>query len=129
MKITNTAFSVALLLYIEAGGESELGIKYVASVIHNRAQSRNLSVREVISQHAQFSGWTKKLRRRKYEEAQNEGGDKWELCKRIAGDMAAGRFLPVTNANHYYNPRLASPSWGRKMAGVKIVGRHKFGRL
>ena len=127
--MTTTALTIALALYIEAAGEPELGIRYVASVLHNRANERNLTYRQVIAQKKQISGWTKAKRRIKYDEARYEGRNKWELCKRIGTDMAAGRFLPITNATHFYNPRLANPSWGRKLVGVKVVGNHKFGRL
>lgn len=124
-----TALSLALIIYIEAAGEPDLGIKYVASVIHNRKQERGLSYRQVISQPHQFSGWTHDIRRNKYYEAVEEGGRKWKLCQQLAEQMVAGSFKPLINANHYYNPALASPSWGRKLAGVKIIGNHKFGKL
>ena len=52
-----------------------------------------------------------------------------EKLKQIAKQMLNNNFKPIINSNHYYNPKLASPSWGNKMKNVKYIGNHKFGIL
>ena len=126
-----TATALALLLYIEAAGEPVDGIHAVASVVHNRAVESGRDYKAVINAPKQFSGWRKGIRRRAYNEAMttHQGFAKWEECMRIAQSMVAGEFRPSVTANHYYNPRLCTPPWGHLLADVKMIGRHKFGRL
>lgn len=115
---------VAWTLWAEARGESFRGKCAVASVIVTRAQERKLSLVQVCKQRKQFSCW-------------NSGGPKeypwgnkmWEQCLLISRDMHRGTFKRMGTWNHYYNPRLACPSWGNKMSNIKHVGNHKFGRL
>lgn len=41
----------------------------------------------------------------------------------------ASNVAPSVNASHYYNPEVATPSWGAGLIGAQQVGDHRFGRL
>lgn len=117
---------IARTLYAEARGESEAGIRAVASVIWNRAGSGSRArsperLAEVCLRPYQFSAW-------------NNGrippkgsGMAWKMCEKIAREMISGGFSPGISARHYYAPkRLASPpAWARGRRSFDI-GNHRF---
>lgn len=117
-------------IYDEARGESSEGRYAVASVIWNRAHQKRwskLGLVGVCLQRMQFSGWNKgylniQIINKKQQQI-------WDECKQIAKQMLNNNFKPIINSNHYYNPKLASPSWGNKMKNIKYIGNHKFGIL
>jgi len=125
------AFIIALMLYAEAGGEPVEGIHAVASVLHNRAVERGEDYGQVLARRRHWSGLSKKRRREAWDEARftAPGRAKWKICMEIARTMLAGTFVPSIDANHFYNPRLATPPWGHLLANVQYIGNHKFGKL
>lgn len=116
---------IALTLFGEARGETHQGKVAVASVIYNRAKERGVTMTAVCLQPKQFSCWGDEMLINKV----HGSLDAWFDCVIIAQAMTDGSFQPVLNANHYYNPDLASPSWGDLLEEVAVIGRHRFGRL
>jgi len=117
---------IACTLFYEAGGESLQGKQAVASVIYNRAQDNSGDIRKVILKPKQFSCWNIRKTKQRTKLPQ---GRAWNDCQKIAGKIVAGTFKPTISANHYYNPSLCSPSWGKALRGKVTVGNHTFGEL
>ena len=120
-------YIVARTIYLEAGGESDDGKLAVASVIYNRANGDVDKLVEVCLKPRQFSCWNGGIKDKKIFNRLDRRA--FRRCVKISEDMHGGKFIATTNANHYYNPRFASPEWGKKMKNVIIIGNHKFGEL
>lgn len=126
--------TIAKTIYSEAAGEQFRGKLAVASVIWNRVYGDNasaiwkrLGLDGVCKQDKQFSGWNNgeiKITLRNPKDA-----EAWEESVNIAKTMVNNTFKPIISSTHYYNPNKASPSWGRKLTNVIIIGRHKFGEI
>ena len=138
--VYKTVNIIARTLYAEAREDGIAGYKNVATVIYNRAKGNMTDFVNVIKTHGQFSCWNKMTN----EEWSPEKFDPrvpastvnnaknawlWEEAKTIAVSMLKRTFKPLGNANHYYNPDKASPTWGPKLKNVRTVGHHKFGYL
>ena len=124
---------LAICLMLEAGGEPHTGKLAVASVIWNRAEGKAAKVEMVLTRRKQFSCLNKG---KEYAAANakrmgqgNIGMTAWLDCVLIAERIMSGTFKPTITANHYYNPSLCSPSWGKALRGKVIVGLHVFGSL
>ena len=112
-------------LYFECRGESIPGRLAVASVIWNRAKAKCISLDAVCLAPKQFSC--------------NNGGVKTprptslldrealEFFEGVAGQMVTGTFQPTTGADHYFNPALCNPAWGRYLKNREKIGNHVFG--
>ena len=117
---------VADTLYLEARGEGEAGLRAVASVIYNRAKRSGKTCEAVCLAPKQFSCWignapkTLKI-------APKNGFDRraYRLCQSIEAELLTGKFEPLGDWTHYYNPALCAPKWARGVAKVKI-GNHNF---
>lgn len=124
---------VAKTIYTEAAGESYDGKRAIATVILNRSKQKrwsNKTLSEICREKFQFSGWNKGEPTIKINNPIDQKA--WDESVKIAKELVYGNFKPVTeigSANHYYNPKKASPSWGNKMTEVKVFGNHKFGIL
>lgn len=127
---TASANEVARVIYNEARGEGERGMRAVATVIHNRTlrspqtsgSGRNAGLLKVISAPHQFCGYRPKL------SVADLASPEYALALQIANELAGRRFEPLGTWTHFYNPALASPRWGNSMEDVEIIGNHKFGR-
>lgn len=132
IKITKSSSDldiIAATIFDEAKGEKTIGRKAVASVIQNRSKwkkYKNNPVNVCIAK-LQFSGWNKGYI--KIDLKSKEHQKIWKECKEIAKQIIENKFTPITKANHYYNPKLANPKWGKLMKNVEIIGNHKFGVL
>ena len=119
---------VAATLYTEASGESKDGKLAVASVIVNRSKERKKSLKDICLQKSQFSYWngrnTVKIKIKNSLDKKS-----WNECYNIAKQMVDGEFKPTINSNHYYNPYISNPYWGKQLTQVKMIGKHRFGRL
>jgi len=124
---------LAKTIYTEARGESYKGKLAVATIIWNRANNntwRKLGLSGVCLQKKQFSGWNNgepRIKINTYLE-QKAWNDSLELAK----SMVDNTFRPLAalkDSTYYYNPKKATPSWGKKLKNIKFVGNHKFGKL
>lgn len=123
---------VAETIWREARGEDLNGRLAVASVIVNRMKERKLSASGVCLQRKQFSCWNGVDASGKPWTGKNLTNNElgvWIECVRIAGEIVRSEFKPIGNWNHYYNPKLCNPSWGRTMESVSTIGNHLFGRV
>ena len=141
MSKANTVNALAQVLWKEARGEGEDGIKAVASVIFNRSGGDPQWMIDVIKMRKQFSclndyigGWTDATYRwfnpslSQLKDAKNQ--EIWEFCKNIALQLVDKNFKStIGNRNVYANPAKADKknveSW-IKDCDLQI-GKHKFG--
>ena len=123
---------ISYTLYAEARGESFLGKKAVAAVIHTRSRQLQLPMPRVCQQENQFSCWNT-LADVPSSYASGAGlrqadikarSDCYALAWLLAGGYAKWDYL-----THFYNPKKASPAWRREMKGVKTIGNHVFGYI
>jgi len=111
----------------EAAGESFEGQVAVAEVIRNRADLGGWwgnTPEEVCLKRWQFSFWNDRWLASRWL-GRNKGalevaGRAWEASD--GSNLTGG-------ATHYYNPRLASPSWASKLRNRVTIGNHVFGRV
>ena len=119
---------LALTLWGEARSEGEAGIRAVASVIYTRAKGSPERFKAVCFAPKQFSCWNGKRGEKLYKSAPQ--GEAWEICKKVAGELADGRFTPSNSATHYMTIRLYDsprrPKWADKMVPEVVVGGHVF---
>ena len=116
---------IATTLYLEARGEKELGIRAVATVIHNRAKARATSHEEVCTARHQFSCWNGGIYSPKIPMF-GPDAKAWKLCLSIERELLDCRFIPLDGWNHYYASSMAiPPAWARASIGCEI-GRHVF---
>ena len=143
MSKINVVNAVAQVLWKEARGEGEDGIKAVASVILNRTGNDPTYIIDVIKMKKQFSclndyigGWTDKSYKwynPDVKELKNSSSNAtWEFCKKIAQQLVSKQFKStIGNRNVYANDKLDDQSnldsWGKK-CDLK-VGNHRFGYL
>lgn len=143
MTKTNVVNAVAQVLWKEARGEGEDGLKAVGSVIINRTGNDPAYTIAVLKQREQFSclndytgGWTDKTYRwfnPSVNELKNpESASIWKFCKDLALQIVDGKFKStIGNRNSYLNMKKASKksvdSWGKKCD--LTIGHHKFGYL
>ena len=111
---------VANTLMREAGGEGEIGMRAVATVIHNRAGGDWQQFAAVIKQANQFAYILPQS---------HKHGEAWVNANRIACEMVSGQFQPVGGWTHFYNPRRTDPGWGYSLQAVTNIGKHRFGEL
>ena len=116
---------VASTLWLESRGEGKRGIKAVASVIWTRAQKTEAHPQDVCLRPNQFGCWAEFRPIRTPYGA--EGTDLWDYCVKLAKELQQGTFTPLFKATHYYNPRVCTPYWAKKMKIVTRIGNHVFG--
>jgi len=113
---------IAATLILEAGGERAPGaMEAVYEVIHNRAQNRNRSERDIVLQRLQFSCWNNVERRMsllEHARRHRHWNDALNIVKQ-----------PITNytkgADHYHNTSV-NPSWNQRLTKTTQIGNHIF---
>ena len=116
---------VANTLYFEARSESEQGLRTVATVIYNRAQNTGKTFEAVCLQPFQFSCWNAS-KTRKITPKTRSDAEAYNLCLAIEKELLTGKFEPLGEWTHYYNPRLCSPNWARDGQNKTQIGNHIF---
>jgi hypothetical protein len=124
---------VAATIWLEARGEKEIGMKYVACVIKNRAKLKSKTPEEICLAKWQFSCWNSnpnyvdiKLRSSK-----DVATWRWlvnDVQESVKADNAAVSLANLTEATHYLNPRRLNklPSWANTNTYLTSVGNHDF---
>lgn len=123
---------LACTLMAETSGEGYMGRRAVASVIVTRSVERKIPATQVCLQRKQFSCWGTgdekfDAMERRIEGWRAESPEAWGHCMELAVDIQNGNFIPTIYVNHYYNPKLCSPSWATKLTHKKTIGNHVFG--
>ncbi len=103
-------------LFMEARGETLKGKRGVMDVVLHRAEEQSVSWCSVVKAKGQFP-WAKKTH------MMHES--KW---KGIYSETIAHKPVLAREYKFFYNPRIASPSWAKKMA-CRDIGRHRFCKL
>lgn len=127
-------YYLAEALYFEARSESDESQHWIASVILNRREQIRYpnTIKEVVHEYkirkgrkiCQFSYYCdgksdEMVDREEYKRAWINAG--WALSGLLED--------PTDGADHYYNPKLASPKWGPLLEDVMVSGNHVFGKL
>lgn len=125
---------IAYTIAAESIGEGPQGQTAVASVMFKRSQERAIPITQVCLQPAQFSCWPKggekfRIMEGRAKKWATESPKSWRHCVELAKRLNEGRFVPVGRFDHYYNPRLCSPSWAKYLKGRVKIGNHVFGRI
>lgn len=125
---------IATCLFREARGEGVEGMNHVASVIWNSTyewEEKGQGCALEVLRPGRFDSM-KGFDTSTADIPEQKGSDDekaWKHCVATAAAMVRGKFKPINNANHYYNPDKASPSWGPRLVDTVKVGHHLFGRL
>ena len=131
LKSTHTEYTLARIIFAEAAGEPYKGKVAVGCVIRNRVKDRRWpnTYESVIHQHSQFSGVNSPLWHlfaADYRLTQKEEAVK-QQCLEIAKRIISNEQPDITaGANHFYNPKKATPSWSKRMRVTRIIGNHIF---
>ncbi len=114
----------------EAGNQKKEGLYGVGYNILNRVGSDKYpnTIKEVVLQRGQYSAFNDVTGYNNGKGA-NSSGRKYSPAQyKAAEDVAYGRVEnPIGSATNYYNPALASPSWGPGMKNQTRIGDHVFG--
>ena len=118
-------------ILFEAGNQPYLGKQAVAAVVLNRVFNPKEfpdTVNEVILQPKQFS-WANKgkfpLDRIKTPWLDDPLG--WARSKEVAEMALSGNMVnPINGCCYYFNPKLARPTWAKKMVKVLSIENHDF---
>lgn len=105
--------TVASVVYAEARGETEKGLRAVAHVILNRAEEQNKPICQVARQRGQFA---KGLYRPK--------DPNWQLAKKLI--LNPGR--DITNGATYFHNQRVRPYWIRSLKVSFKYNKHTFYR-
>lgn len=116
---------VADTLYLEARGEKPCGIRAVATVIYNRAKNTGKTFEAVCLQPFQFSCWNAS-KTRKITPKTRSDTKAYKECLVIEKELLTGKFEPLGEWTHYYNPRLCNPKWARDGKNKAQIGNHIF---
>lgn len=118
----------------EAWGQSDAGIAAVAHVIANRAASGQYpsDPAAVATQHNnrgtyQFTAWSPTDGNKNV--AMGPSSSAYQKVGQIVDGVFSGRIPdPTRGALNYYNPALASPTWGPALARINdvTIGNHRF---
>lgn len=117
---------IADTLYMEARGEGEHGQRAVATVIYNRAHGKAGKMEIVCLKPKQFSCWNGKTPKNVIIAPKNAfDRQAYIIALKIEKELLNGKFKPLGDWTHYFNPKLCNPSWA-KGAKQTRVGNHNF---
>ena len=118
-------------IYGEAGGEPATGQAGVAAVLKNRLAGGQYGgdMQSVILAPKQFSLWNKGDPAGDNARKLSPDSPSYQKIGQIYDGVMSGQIPdPTGGATHYYNPNVASPGWGPKLAQQNDVriGNHRF---
>ena len=118
-------------IYGEAGGEPDTGKAGVAAVLKNRLAGGQYGgdMQSVILAPKQFSLWNKGDPAGDSARKLSPDSPSYQKIGQIYDGVMSGQIPdPTGGATHYYNPNVASPGWGPKLAAQNDVriGNHRF---
>jgi spore germination cell wall hydrolase CwlJ-like protein len=118
-------------IYGEAGGEPDTGKAGVAAVLKNRLAGGQYGndMQSVILAPKQFSLWNKGDPAGDNARKLSPDSPSYQKIGAIYDGVMSGQIPdPTGGATHYYNPNVASPGWGPKLAQQNDVriGNHRF---
>lgn len=124
---------VAACLVLEASDQGEKGMRAVASVIRNRAETFGPDILGVVRKPYAFTSLneasTGRTGNRGYaDHVRRASRDRnWKLACQIVNEMYTDRWADVTyGADHYVRSDLRTPAWAGDMYVTAIIGEHMF---
>lgn len=120
-----------LTLCSEGSVCDEQELMAIARVIQVRAEERHLTIRQACLEQFQFSCWNGE-NKRKVMQAYRAGLWKtatWRRCRKVASLIYVGGLDHLPRWNHYYNPKLAQPTWASVLKDKHCAKHHVFGRI
>lgn len=125
-------YIVVATVWGEARGEGEQGMQAVMNVIMNRAKGRFDQTDKIVLKPKQFSFWNGKSSPEKFalELAKKHRDEKsFQTAVKIVDSAMKGNLTDITGgASYYFNPKLAQPTWAKKLTKTKTIGNHDFYR-
>lgn len=127
-------YFLAEALYFEASTQSDDSQLMIAAVILNRvAQTRySNTIQDVVHAYKWRKG-RKICQFSYYCDGKSDEMRDWYQYRRAwlnAGEALSYDFVdPTDGADHYYNPKLASPAWGPYLYDTVVGEDHIFGKL
>lgn len=119
----------AATLIGEAGGEGVRGMQAVANVIMNRTDGKFSKASEVCLKPMQFSMWNKKQDQLKEVISKAQQHSRWKDAILLVMQARDGKLIDITDKSRFYfNPKLASPAWAKKLTKTVVIGNHDFYR-
>lgn len=112
--------TIAKVLYIEARGESEAGMRGTAAVMWHRGNGDA----KVIAEKVASTKWNGKTGQRLLRTVKPTG-KAWERAKQIANEIATGAFVPPFKTNLVHATSIAKPNW-KGAVHVATVGNQAF---
>jgi spore germination cell wall hydrolase CwlJ-like protein len=127
MRIISDFALAVVTIWQEARGEPFAVKLAVAEVIRNRMKLHNKNVCEVVLEPLQFSGWNAHDQSR-VPSCMIDDGD--IATKESAGAWLESATSDITQgATHFWNPKIASPSWAGQVQNAVILGAMTFGSI
>ena len=124
-------FLIPACVWDEARGEHTLGMIAVWNVIQTRARESGLTAKQVILRAKAFSGFNAGAKDRIWMLlAWQQDPTGWKYVEQAIA-LAKTTGDPTFGSNHYYNPALATPLWGRGSPHWEehvVIGHQVFGR-
>jgi len=131
--LTKDDLIVAATIWGEARGEGSEGMKAVANVIRNRADSLKKSPKDVVLQKKQFSIWNDTttdnfLNKIKKSILKNPtDGSAWETAQNLVKNYVKKKGTDNTKGAEFYHTTSIKPSWDySKLKYTTTIGNHKF---
>jgi spore germination cell wall hydrolase CwlJ-like protein len=122
-----------MVLYGEARNQSVVGQLAILNVIFTLAKEKNATARDIILHPKRFSSLNQDdPNRGLLLTACDRDRPAWIVADAVCSLFEANVTLdPSRGANHYYNPAVAQPKWGRgdpAWQELAVIGDHVFGR-
>lgn len=131
--LTKDDLIVAATLWGEARGEGVEGMKAVANVIRNRADSLKKSPKDVVLQKKQFSIWNDTTTDNFLDKVNKsilknpKDGSAWENAKKIVKSHVKTKGPDNTKGAQFYHTISIKPNWDyNKLKYTTTIGNHKF---
>ena len=131
--LTKDDLIVAATIWGEARGEGIEGMKAVANVIRNRANSLNKTPKDVVLQKKQFSIWNdtttdnflNKINKSTLKNPKD--GSAWENAQNIVKNYVKTKGTDNTKGAQFYHTTSIKPNWDySKLKYTTTIGNHKF---
>ena len=137
-KKLTSAYVLAATLWGEARGEGNDGMQAVLNVIMNRANGNIVKASQLVLTPKQFSFWNKIDNKTEYAIQLAKSARSGELkdvkqyneALKLVDLALKHNLKDITGgAKFYFNPKLARPSWAKKMIKTATIGHHEFYKL
>jgi N-acetylmuramoyl-L-alanine amidase len=120
---------VAAVIVAEAGGEGEVGMRAVASVINNRARESGQSAHYVVTRPHQFDGYWRHVKAKMRVEdfvINMANHPRWAYAMLLARHIDAGTMPDYVNGAKFFHNQSLTPYWAKRFRYSGKIGNHLF---